>query len=109
MINWAEIKQQARDAVHSTFSVDGLYTDLVVSDVPVKVRLHRKSAFIGDAYDSEFSPGLFSEINRVIVDLREVTPKRGGKITIPDFDNATATIENVKEQGESMALCEVRV
>lgn len=108
MINWAEIKQQARDAVHDMFGVDGLYTDLVVSDVPIKVRLHRKSAFIGDAYESDFSPGLFSEINRVIVDLREVSPKRGGKITIPDFENVTVTIENVLEQGEYKALCEVR-
>jgi hypothetical protein len=109
VINWSEIKQQARDAVHDTFSVDGLYTDLVVTDVPIKVRLHRKSAFIGDAYESDFSPGLFSEINRVIVDLREVSPKHGGQITIPDFGGVEVTIENVQHQGENKALCEVRV
>ena len=107
-MNWALVKQKARDAVHGTFSVPGFFTDASNVDLPITVRLHRKSAYIGDDYD-EFSPGLFSEINRVIVDLREVSPKHGGQITIPDFGGVEVTIENVQHQGENKALCEVRV
>lgn len=106
-MNWAQIKQKARDAVHGTFSVPGFYTDSGNTDLPISVRLHRKSAYIGDDYD-EFSPGLFSEINRVIVDLREVTPQRGGVVRIPDFEDVEVTIENYRTQGEHYALCEVR-
>lgn len=107
-MNWAEIKQQARDTVHQTMSVPGLYTDTLQTDLPINVRLHRKSAYIGEDFD-EFSPGLFSQINRVIVDLREVTPIRNGRIRIPDFGDVTVKIENVQNQGESFALCEVRL
>lgn len=107
MANWAELKQKARDSVHKTFSVFALYSDNTVRDVPINVRLHRKSAYIGEDY-SDYSPGLFSQINRVIVDLREVTPKRGGKIYIPDFDEITVEIENYLKQGEHYVLCEVK-
>lgn len=107
-MNWAKQKQKARDTIHRTFSVPGFYSDTTETDLPIQVRLHRKSAFIGDNYD-EFSPGLFSEINRVIVDLREVTPERSGTIRIPDFQDVVVTIENYNRQGEHFALCEVRV
>lgn len=106
-MNFAKEKQKARDAVHKTLSVPGLYSDDVVTDVDVMVRLHRKSAFVGDDFD-QFSPGYFSEINRVILDLREVSPKRNGTISIVDY-GVIVTIENIKEQGEYKALCEVRV
>lgn len=107
-MNWAQQKQKARDTVHKTFSVPGFYSDDTVTDQEVTVRLHRKSAFIGDDYD-EFSPGLFSQINRVIVDQREVIPKRGSTIRIPDFQDVVVNIENYKEQGEYKLLCEVWV
>lgn len=106
-MNWAQIKQKARDAVHGTFAVPGLYSDSKVTDLEIMVRLHRKSAYLGDNYD-EFSPGYFSEINRVIVDLREVTPERGATIRIPDFENVEVSLENYNRQGEHYALCEVR-
>ncbi|MDC8457825.1 hypothetical protein [Marinobacter sp. DS40M6] len=69
--------------------------------------MHRKSAYLGDNYN-EFSPGYFSEINRVIVDLREVTPERGAVIRFPDFEGIEVTVENYNPQGEHYALCEVR-
>lgn len=106
-MNWAQTKQKARDAVHGTFSVPGFFTDSQVTDQEIRVRLQRKSAYLGDDYN-EFSPGYFSEINRVIVDLREVTPTRGATIRIPDFENVEVTIENYNRQGEYYALCEVR-
>jgi hypothetical protein len=105
--NWADVKQKARDRVHQTFSVPGIYTDLTLVDYPIMVRLHRKSAYLGDSYD-EFSPGYFSEINRIIVDLREVTPERGATVRLPDFQDVTVVIENYRKQGEHYALCEVK-
>ncbi len=107
-MNWARTKQKARDVVHKTLSVPGFYSDANVTNQEITVRLQRKSAYIGDDYD-EFSPGLFSTINRVIVDSREVTPNRGGTILIPDFEDITITIENFLEQGEYKLLCEVRL
>ncbi len=106
-MNWARHKQKARDAVHRAFSVPGFYSDSLVTDLEISVRLHRKSAYLGDSYD-EFSPGYFSEINRVIVDLREVTPERGATIRMPDFENVQVSVENYNRQGENYALCEVR-
>lgn len=108
MFNWAEQKQKARDAVHGTLGVFALYSDEQVREVPITVRLHRKSAYLGDDY-SEFSPGLFSQINRVIIDLREVTPKRGATVRIPEFDDITVEIENYHRQGEYYVLCEVKL
>ncbi|ATN93246.1 hypothetical protein [Marinobacter phage PS6] len=106
-MNWAKTKQKARDAVHGTFSVPGFYSDSQQTDLELSVRLHRKSAYLGDNYN-EFSPGYFSEINRVIVDLREVTPERGAVIRFPDFEGIEVTVENYNPQGEHYALCEVR-
>lgn len=106
-MNIASVRQKARDALHKAMSVTGFYSDQSETDLEITVRLHRKSAYIGDDYD-QFSPGHFSEINRVIIDLREVTPERNGTIRIPDFD-VTVRIENFQEQGEYKALCEVRV
>ena len=106
-MNWAAIKQSARDTVQKTFSVPGFYSDTTLVDVPIMVRLHRKSAYLGDSFD-EFSPGYFSEINRIIVDLREVTPERGATVRIPDFEDVTVVVENYRRQGEHYALCEVK-
>jgi len=87
--------------------VDGFYSDTTLVGIPITVRLHRKSAYLGDSFD-EFSPGYFSEINRIIVDLREVTPERGATVRIPDFEDVTVVVENYRRQGEHYALCEVK-
>lgn len=105
--NFAKIKKQVRDIVHNTFSVPAYYSDNVIDHLEIKLRLHRKSAFVGDEYQ-DFSPGYFSEINRVIVDLSEVEPVRNAEIYIPDFD-VTVRVESVQKQGEDKALMEVKV
>lgn len=107
-MSWADLKQQARDAVHVTMSVPAFYTDATNTELPISARLHRKSAYIGEDFD-EFSPGLFSTINRVIVDRREMTPQRGGALRFPDYQDVVVKIENVQNQGEHYALCEVRI
>ena len=103
--SWFEQKQKARDIVHKTMGVTGLYSDDRECNVPVTIRYHRKSAYIGDDF-SEFSPGHFSEINRVVIDLREVTPKRGGTVFIESM-MITLKIENFTRQGDHYVLCEV--
>lgn len=105
--NFAKVKKEVRDIVHNTFSVPAFYSDSVIEHLEINVRLHRKSAFIGDEYQ-EFSPGYFSEINRVLVDLSEVEPVRNAEIYIPSFD-ITVRVENVQKQGEDKALIEVKV
>lgn len=108
MSNWAQIKQSARDVVHKTFSVPGTYSDSTQSGVPVNVRLQRMSAFVGNEYERRYSPGLFAEINKIILDLSEVTPTRGGVVVIPDY-GVTVEIESYIKQGENKVLCEIRV
>lgn len=103
---WRTVKQAARDIVHNTMGYSCVYQNGTESPVRCVVRHHRKTAFIGDDID-EFSPGLLSQINRVIVDLREVpNPKRNATLT---FDDGTVLkIENTTPQGEYYMMCEVK-
>jgi hypothetical protein len=111
-VNWAEIKQEARDQVHATMGVDAYYTPNggVEQEDPITARLHQKSAFIGDDLDSDFSPGLLSQIDRVILDTREVPdPSRGDKLRFPDYQDVVIRIENRVWQAQHKVMCEVVV
>lgn len=106
--DWSAHKQKARDAVHNAFKWEALYNDQSETDLPVNVRFHNKSAYLGNDLDS-FSPGYFADIDRVIVDSREVTPTKGGTFTFSDPDNSVVTIDSFKRQGEYYILCEVHL
>lgn len=103
---WRTVKQAARDIVHGTMGHCCVYRFEDESPIRCTVRHHRKTAFVGDDID-EFSPGLLSQINRVIVDLREVpSPKRNATLT---FDDGTVVkIEATVPQGEHYMMCEVK-
>jgi hypothetical protein len=104
-MDWRATKQETRDIVHNTMGYPCVYNDGTVP-VSCTVRHHRKTAFIGDDLE-DFSPGILSQINRVVVDLREVpTPKRNATLT---FDDGTVLkIETVTPQGEFYVMCEVK-
>lgn len=113
-MDWRAVKQEARDVVHQTMGYPCVYQ--YGSDDPVNctVRHHSKSAFIGDDTD-EFSPGLLSQLNRVIVDLREVpSPQRNATLTFVDNMGVplpqvpVKTLLTTNPQGEYYVMCEVK-
>lgn len=113
-MSWRAVKQEARDIVHKTMGHPCVYVHGANPPVNCTVRHHSKSAYIGDDTD-EFSPGLLSQINRVIVDLREVpSPQRGATLTfvddlgIPLTNVPVLTLLTVNPQGENYAMCEVK-
>lgn len=113
-MSWRATKQEVRDIVHQTMGHRCLYQLGVATPVSCTVRHHSKSAYIGDDTD-EFSPGLLSQINRVIVDLREVpSPARGATLTFVDdlgvaLPNVPVlTLLTVNQQGEHYVMCEVK-
>lgn len=114
MFDWRAVKQVARDIVHNTMGYPCLYQSGSNAPVPCTVRRHSKTAFIGDDLE-DFSPGLLSQINRVVVDLRQVPdPKRNATLTflgadgLPLAEVPVRKIETVTPQGEFYVMCEVK-
>jgi hypothetical protein len=113
-MSWRAIKQEARDIVHQTMGHPCVYNDGVNLPVDCTVRHHLKTAFIGDDVE-EFSPGLLSQINRVIVDLREIpNPVRNATLTfvdalgVPLAGVPVLKIDTTVPQGENYMMCEVK-
>lgn len=113
-MDWRAVKQEARDIVHKTMGYPCVYQDTVSGPINCTVRRHRKTAFIGDDLE-DFSPGLLSQLNRVVVDLREVpSPVRNGTLTFVDAEGTPLPevpvykIEMMTEQGEHYLMCEVK-
>ena len=103
--DWRAIKQEARDIVHGTFGYSCIYSDDTVTIPDCTARHHHKTAYIGDG--DEFAPGLLSELNRVIIDLRQVpNPKYLGTLTF--LNGLVLTIQNVTDQEENFVMCEVK-
>ena len=110
-MNWASVKQQARDTVHGTFGVEAYYTPAatgVESPDPITARYHQKTGFIGDDYDGDFNPGILAQISRVILDTSEVpNPQRLDKLRFPDFGDLVLVIQATTPQGQNKVMCEV--
>lgn len=105
-MSWRDIKQETRDLVHETMGLTCVYLSGVDDPIDCTVRHHRKTAFIGDDVE-EFSPGMLSQINRVIIDLREVeNPRRNATLTFED--GTILKIETTVPQGEYYMMCEVK-
>ena len=113
-MGWRATKQSARDITHKTMGHPCVYRFGTDEPISCIVRHHHKTAFIGDNTD-EFSPGLLSELNRVIVDLREVpAPKRNATLTfvddlgVPLAHVPVLTLLTFTPQGEHYVMCEVK-
>lgn len=104
-MDWRAAKQEARDIVHSTMGYPCIYAEVGGLTISCTVRHHRKTAFIGN--EEDFGPGLLSELNRVLIDLREVpSPKRNATLTFDD--GLVLKIETTTPQGENYVMCEVK-
>ncbi len=104
-MTWRADKQQARDIVHATMGYPCTYVFQSLTIADCVARHHRSTAFIGS--DDEFAPGLLSQINRVIIDLREVPePKRTATLTFTDTGEVVVLM-TFTPQGEHYVMCEV--
>jgi hypothetical protein len=105
-LSWRDIKQETRDIVHETMGLPAVYDDGSDEPIECSVRHHRRTAFIGDDIE-DFSPGILSQINRVILDKREIeSPVRNATLT---FDDGTVLkIDVIVQQGENYVMCEVK-
>lgn len=114
-MTWRAIKQEARDIVHQTMGHPCVYQNGANPPVSCTVRHHLKTAFIGDDVE-DFSPGLLSQINRVVIDLREVpSPARNATLTFVDelgdpiAGLPVLKIDTTTPQGEHYMMCEVKL
>lgn len=89
--SFAQVKRDARRAVHDTFAVSAEYRDdSMVDPVPLRVRFHtqRVSPF-GDLNGQGFAD-VIENADRVVFDLEAlaalpVVPCRGGVLVFPDY------------------------
>ena len=102
---WRAIKQECRDLVHNTFGFSCTYVSGATVIPDCIVRHHHKTAYIGDG--DEFNPGLLAELNRVVIDLRQVpSPKTGDSLIF--LNGVVLKILNTTHQEENYVMCEVK-
>ena len=91
MTSFAQIKRDARRAVHETFAVAATFQDDTMTDpVDLRVRFHSSRVnMIGDLGGQGYAE-VESRIDKIIFDVEAlaalpVVPCRGATITIPDY------------------------
>lgn len=107
-MSWATTRAAAKRVVHDTFARDATYTGPDPGDLPVaaRIRLHTQFLRFGDL-DREGYAQVIDDVNQVIVDTGEVTPKQHGLI---DFESIRQyrIAEVIKEEGEPFWTCRVQ-
>lgn len=79
---WDDIRSRARLSVHSHFGRDAVYVAPgSTRRIKVKVRVHTRIARFGDN-DREGYADVVEDINRIVFLQSEVTPTRGGEVTV---------------------------
>lgn len=79
-MGWAEIRQRARRAVHSAFSLPAVYTAPGSAEsVPCMARKHNETKVFGDL-DREQYAQVIADVNQVVFDSIEVEPERNGVV-----------------------------
>lgn len=107
MATWDELRRQTRQAVHATFAFPATYTPPGGgASVEINARLHTRAVRFGDL-DREGYAQVFEDVNRVVLDLAEVSPVNRAQI---DFgDGRVYSIVNVIDRpGEPVIECEVK-
>ena len=81
-MGWAETRQKARRAVHSTFALPAVYTPPGVGAVamPCNARMHNEKQEFGDL-DREGYAIRVEDVNQVIFDALEVEPQKNGVVS----------------------------
>ena len=100
MTTFAQMKREARRAVHDTFAVDATYLDSTLADpVILRVRFHTRRAILGDDLNQGYAE-IAENIDRVILDREELatkglTPRRRGVVTLtdPEFAGIALTLD----------------
>lgn len=103
MFDFAELKSQARQALHDALAVSAQYMDDdLVMPVDITVRWHNKIDRFGDLESGGY-PEVVDGINRMIFNIPELTEKglqlhAGGEVTItaPGFNNAVLVLASME-------------
>lgn len=84
-MTWADIKAQARQTVHETFSVDAWYTPRGLPEMPdpVAVRLHSGDKKIGDLSREGYAE-VIEHLESVVFDKLQVTTSYKGSVRFAD-------------------------
>jgi hypothetical protein len=91
VVDWYDIRQQARRDVHVAFAVEASYTDsTVVVPVVLSVRWQQRFGAPIGAISRDYA-GVFETIDRVIFNTDELRdrgliPKRGGELYFTKYD-----------------------
>lgn len=107
-MSWATIRAAAKRTVHDTFARDATYTGPEDGAMPVaaRIRLHTKFLRFGDL-DREGYAQVIDDVNQVMVNTGELTPKTHGLIDFEGVRQYRIT-EVVKETGEVYWTCRVQ-
>lgn len=107
-MSWATIRAAAKRVVHDTFAREATYTEPEAGAVPVaaRIRLHTQFLRFGDL-DREGYAQVIDDVNQVMVDTGEITPRQHGLI---DFEGIRIyrITEVIKETGETFWTCRVQ-
>lgn len=86
-----------RQVVHKTLSVSALYSDSLVTNIPITVRWHSKISVHGDLENQGYAQILEGVDRLIFYDAELVAAslalKRGGLIVIPKYQNATFALD----------------
>lgn len=90
----AELKRDARRALHDTLAVDATYSDPALAEpVAIKVRYHSKIVRTGDMESGGYAE-IIAGIDRLVFDRAALADLgvilvRRGRVIIADYDDAT--------------------
>lgn len=94
--DFADAKNLLRRTVHVTLGVAAVYKDDSLADpVPIKVRLHGGDKVIGDLDNGDYAQ-VIEAIEQIVfneADALAIPVKRGGTVTIPQYQNVKLTLQ----------------
>ena len=93
MVDWYDIRQQARRDIHTAFAVEAQYTDFTKSvSTTLHVRWQQRFGSPTGSLTRDYA-GVFETIDRVIFDTveladKKVSPRRGGELYFPKYNKS---------------------
>lgn len=96
--NLAQHKRKARQILHGIMAVPAFYSDRDTLPTPITVRWHNKLVSNGASIEG-FDASIIEGINRLVFQEAEleaagIALRRGGRVVIPDYDNATFKLDS---------------
>lgn len=104
-MDWTTVRNRKTAIVHATFAIPAIYTSPEGVVTPCNVRRHPEMKAVGDPQDEGFAVRV-QNINELVFDTTEVTPKRNGVVVFSD-DGSTYEVLNLLPPEGTMQPAEV--